>query len=99
MYFDPPYRPISTTASFNGYSKDAFGDGEQQRLIEVYGRLHEKETYVMLSNSDPKNINPQDNYFDNLYNGFNIKRLTATRMINCNAEKRGVITEILVMNY
>jgi DNA adenine methylase len=99
VYFDPPYRPISTTASFNSYSKDIFNDREQQRLREVYGHLNENKTYVMLSNSDPKNINPQDNYFDELYNGFNIKRLNATRLINCNAERRGVITEILVMNY
>jgi DNA adenine methylase len=99
VYFDPPYRPISTTASFTSYSKDAFNDQEQKRLRKVFGELHKKGAYLMLSNSDPKNINSEDNFFDDLYRGYHIERLHATRVINCNAERRGVITEILVMNY
>lgn len=99
IYFDPPYRPISTTASFTNYSKDVFNDREQKRLRKVYEDLDKKGAYVMLSNSDPKNINPEDDFFDALYQGYHIERLNATRLINCNAEKRGIITEILVMNY
>lgn len=99
VYFDPPYRPISSSASFTSYSKDAFDDVEQKRLRKVYGALDKKGASVMLSNSDPKNINPEDEFFDDLYKGHKIKRLTATRLINCNADRRGVITEILVMNY
>ena len=99
VYFDPPYRPISTTASFTSYSKDIFDDQEQKRLRKVYGELDKKDACVMLSNSDPKNVNPNDNFFDDLYRGYHIERLNATRLINCNAERRGVITEILVMNY
>ena len=53
----------------------------------------------MLSNSDPKNTNSEDNFFDNLYNGFEIDRIHARRMINCQADKRGDITEIVVRNY
>ncbi len=99
VYFDPPYRPISTTASFTSYSKDAFDDQEQKRLRKVYGDLDKKGAFVMLSNSDPKNNDPDDNFFDDLYRGYHIERLNATRLINCNAERRGVITEILVVNY
>lgn len=99
VYFDPPYRPISMTASFTSYSKDIFDDQEQKRLRKVYGELDKKDACVMLSNSDPKNVNPNDNFFDDLYHGYHIERLNATRLINCNAERRGVITEILVMNY
>lgn len=99
VYFDPPYRPISTTASFTSYSKDIFDDQEQKRLRKVYGELDKKDACVMLSNSDPKNVNPNDNFFDDLYRGYRIERLNATRLINCNAERRGSITEILVMNY
>lgn len=99
VYFDPPYRPISTTASFTSYSKGAFGDVEQKRLRKVYGALDKKGAYIMLSNSDPKNINLEDNFFDDLYNKYRIERLNASRLINCNADRRGVITEILVMNY
>ena len=99
VYFDPPYRPISVTAKFTNYSKDAFDDHEQIRLRKVYGELDKKGAYVMLSNSDPKNNDPDDNYFDDLYREYHIERLNATRIINCNAERRGSITEILVMNY
>ena len=53
----------------------------------------------MLSNSDPKNINEKDNFFDDLYKSFNIERVYAKRMINCQANKRGNITEIVVTNY
>ena len=53
----------------------------------------------MLSNSDPKNENKDDNFFETLYEGFKIERLKAKRMINCDASKRGEINEILVTNY
>lgn len=99
VYFDPPYRPISATASFTGYSKDNFDDNEQKRLRYVFGCLDCRGANVMLSNSDPKNVDPTDDFFDDLYEGYHIERLNATRLINCNAERRGVITEILVMNY
>lgn len=99
VYLDPPYRPISTTASFTSYSKDAFDDSEQKRLRKIFGDLDKRDACVMLSNSDPKNGNSEDNFFDDLYRGYHIKRLTATRLINCNAERRGTITEILVTNY
>lgn len=99
VYFDPPYRPISTTASFTSYSKDNFDDNEQKRLRSVFGDLDSRGANVMLSNSDPKNNDPDDNFFDDLYQGYHIERLNATRLINCNAERRGSITEILVMNY
>jgi len=99
IYLDPPYRPISATASFTSYSKDAFDDSEQKRLRKVFGSLDKRGACVMLSNSDPKNGNSRDNFFDDLYKGYRIERLHATRLINCNADRRGSITEILVMNY
>lgn len=99
VYFDPPYRPISSTASFTSYANNSFDDAEQKRLRRVYGELDKRGVSLMLSNSDPKNLDSQDNFFDDLYSKYRIERLTATRLINCNAEKRGLITEILVMNY
>jgi DNA adenine methylase len=53
----------------------------------------------MLSNSDPKNSDISDNFFDNLYSDFNIHRIYARRMINSRADKRGLITELLITNY
>jgi DNA adenine methylase len=55
--------------------------------------------FLMLSNSDPKNNDPTDEFFDDLYNGFNIKRVPAKRFINCDASKRGELNEIIISNY
>ena len=100
VYFDPPYRPISRTSSFTSYAADRFGDDEQRRLAAFFRRLHtEKGARLMLSNSDPKNVNPDDHFFDDLYAGFTIRRVSASRIINSVASGRGKITEILVTNY
>jgi len=99
VYFDPPYRPISETSLFNSYNKEGFNDNEQMRLAKTFRSLDEKNAKLMLSNSDPKNNNKEDDFFDNLYNGFNIERIEATRMINSNSEKRGKIKELLITNY
>ena len=99
VYFDPPYRPLSKTASFTNYCQAVFSDSEQRRLKDVFDKLDKKGALVMLSNSDPKNLDPKDNFFDDLYKKYKIVRLNATRMINCNADKRGEIKEILVRNY
>ena len=99
VYFDPPYRPISKTASFKAYSKHGFEDNEQIQLSKLFKFIHEEGSSVMLSNSDPKNLDPNDNFFDVIYNDFNIFRVPARRMINSNAAKRGTINEIVVTNY
>jgi DNA adenine methylase len=82
--------------------KDGFNDYDQIRLKKVCDKLSLRGAKVILSNSDPKNINPSDHFFDDLYkeiDNYKIKRLDATRMINCNADRRGLIKEILVRNY
>ena len=99
VYFDPPYRPLNQTSNFNSYSANVFDDKEQERLAMTFKRLNKIGVKMMLSNSDPKNIDPNDNYFDKLYSEFKLIRLPAKRMINCQADKRGVINEILVTNY
>ena len=99
VYFDPPYRPLVENASFTSYDKSGFNDDDQIQLAKNYKLLNEKKCVLMLSNSDPKNTNKEDNFFDNLYKGFYIKRVYAKRMINCQASKRGNVTEIVVMNY
>lgn len=99
IYFDPPYRPISATASFTSYSKYDFTEDDQKRLAKFYSELGVNGNKLMLSNSDPKNENPQDTFFDKLYDKFNITRVRANRMINCNGNKRGKINELLITNY
>ncbi|MCE5304696.1 Dam family site-specific DNA-(adenine-N6)-methyltransferase [bacterium] len=99
IYFDPPYRPISNTSRFTSYSKYDFTEEDQKRLAKFYEELNINGNKLMLSNSDPKNENPDDNFFEKLYEKYNIIKVQANRMINCNGNKRGKINELLITNY
>ncbi|HNR43908.1 MAG TPA: DNA adenine methylase [Methanofastidiosum sp.] len=99
VYFDPPYRPLTKTSSFTSYSKEEFNDNDQVRLSEFYKELDKKGAYLILSNSDPKNEDSKDDFFDNLYKGFTIERVNAKRIINCDPNKRGEIKELIIRNY
>lgn len=99
FYFDPPYKPLSNTSSFNSYAKDEFGDYEQIRLRDFCKKLDELGHYWMLSNSDVKGKDPNNNFFDDIYNEFNIARVDAKRSINANPDKRGKLKELLITNY
>ena len=99
VYIDPPYRPLSTSASFTSYSKEQFNDNDQLRLGRFIDILNEKGAKIVLSNSDPKNVDEKDNFFDDLYHNYNIKRINAKRVINSKGASRGNITELLVVNY
>ena len=99
FYFDPPYRPLDTTSSFNSYVKESFDDNEQIRLRNLYSELSTGGCYAMLSNSDCKGRNAEDDFFDKLYADFFIERVYAKRCINANASKRGILTELLIRNY
>ncbi len=98
FYFDPPYKPLSDTSSFNSYAKDEFDDNEQIRLAKFCEKIDKLGYQFILSNSDIKGKNPGDNFFDELYSKFNIKRVLARRNINSNPNKRGVLTELLITN-
>lgn len=98
-YFDPPYRPITDTASFTAYTETLFNDEEQIELARFVDEMHTKGAKIVVSNSDPKNSNTEDDFFDNIYKAHKIKRVEATRMINCNSEARGRIRELLISNY
>ena len=99
FYFDPPYRPLSDTSSFNDYAKESFNDDAQIRLKVYCDRINEAGFHFMLSNSDCKGKNENDNFFDVLYGAYPIERVWASRSINSNPNKRGKLTEILVHNY
>jgi len=92
VYIDPPYYPISKTASFTSYTKENFGEDSQQKLFNVFKKLDERDCKLMLSNS-------YSEYIKNLYKDYNIITLDARRAINCNAEKRGKINVLLILNY
>ena len=99
VYLDPPYRPLTNASSFEGYSKSDFNDDSQIELSKFYKRISNKGAKALLSNSDPKNVDPNDNFFDDLYSDFNIYRVSAKRYINSKGDKRGEIDEILVSNF
>lgn len=99
FYFDPPYKPLSNTSSFNSYSKDEFNDEEQIRLRNFCSKLEKQGHKWMLSNSDVKGKDTNDNFFDEIYSEFSISRVKARRSINANPEKRGKLNELLITNY
>ena len=98
FYFDPPYKPLSETSSFNSYAKDEFDDAEQIRLKNFCDKLNSLNYKWILSNSDVKGKNPNNNFFDDLFSEYKISRVIAKRSINANPNKRGKLTELLITN-
>ena len=99
FYFDPPYKPLSSSSSFNAYAKSGFNDEAQIRLAKFCHHLDEMGHKWLLSNSDVNTGDNPSGFFDNLYKGFNIQRVFASRAINSNRDKRGAIPELLISNY
>lgn len=92
VYLDPPYQPLSTTSSFTGYTRNSFGESDQERLRDVFKKLTDKGCYAMLSNSDTP-------FIRELYDAFNIETVYANRAINSKADKRGRVAEVAILNY
>ena len=92
IYFDPPYDPVSDTASFTGYDINGFGKAEQEKLKMVVDDLTRRGCKVLLSNA----YTP---FITDLYRGYYRAKVEASRAINSNGQKRGKIDEILVRNY
>ncbi len=98
VYIDPPYRPLTVTASFTSYSEYGFDDEKQIELKEFIDKISAKGARFVASNSDPKNSDENDNFFDDLYSSYTIIRVSAKRMINSKATGRGNINELLICN-
>ena len=92
VYFDPPYHPLSKTAHFTAYAAGGFREDDQRELAGVYAELDRRGVLVMLSNSNTPLIRE-------LYQGFRVVEVQATRAINSKAARRGAITELVVLNY
>lgn len=91
VYFDPPYHPVSKT-SFTSYTKFDFDADDQVRLNEIYIKLDEKNAYVMLSNSTAPLVM-------DLYSNYRSITVMANRAINCKADRRGPVAELVALNY
>ncbi|MBQ1546122.1 MAG: DNA adenine methylase [Clostridia bacterium] len=98
VYIDPPYRPLSVTSSFTSYAKTEFGDEQQIQLGHFTEKISKKGAKIVASNSDPKNADEDDNFFDDIYKMFFIDRVAAARIINSNSKRRGMINELLIYN-
>ncbi len=98
FYLDPPYKPLSETSSFNSYTKEGFNDTDQIRLRDFCNKITRKGSKFILSNSDVRGLNPDNDFFDELYAKYDVSRILATRIINANANKRGKLTELLITN-
>ena len=98
VYFDPPYRPLSTTSSFKEYSNNPFEDRQQEELKHLCDRLSAQNCLIMQSNSDSK-TEDGNSYFETLYEGYVIQRILASRFINADPEKRKKLTEVVIRNY
>lgn len=97
VYFDPPYHPLSKTATFTAYTTSGFGEKEQIELRDTYLELHKRGCFVMLSNSDARFIN--EIYSKIQHFGIKINKVQAARAINSKAVGRGRINEVLITNY
>jgi DNA adenine methylase len=92
IYLDPPYVPLSKTASFTSYVAGGFGMNEQAELAEAVRAAHKRGARFVLSNSYTPDVR-------NLYEGFRIETVSAKRMINCNGNARGPVKEAIVLNF
>jgi|TARA_Y100000310_G_scaffold213152_1_gene214056 DNA adenine methylase len=92
IYFDPPYYPLDGKPSFTAYTKNNFLEEDHRELAKIFRELDKRGCEVMLSNSN-------SNFIKELYKGYDIRVVHATRMINCDSTKRGKIKEIVIRNY
>ena len=92
VYLDPPYDAMSNTANFTAYTAQGFDRDDQTRLFYTFKKLSDRGCYCMLSNAGT-------DFIKNLYKEFNIQEIKANRVINCKGDKRGKVSEVLIMNY
>jgi len=99
VYFDPPYRPLTVSSSFTSYTEIGFDDENQIELANFVKELSKTGAKVVVSNSDPKNVDVNDDFFDSMYSFCKIKRVEAARMINSKGDARGKVKELLISSF
>lgn len=94
VYMDPPYQPVSKTASFTSYDKNGFGENDQRALADLVVKLVKKNVNIILSNSNTpliKELYPKKR--------FTVQEVQANRNVNSKASGRGKITELIITNF
>lgn len=92
VYLDPPYAPVSKTSNFTGYTDKGFHDDTQVRLKKYCDELNAKGIKFMMTNSSASLV------YD-LYKDYNLEEIQASRSINCKADGRGKVKELIIRNY
>jgi DNA adenine methylase len=92
VYFDPPYIPLSATASFASYAKEGFSEKDQRELAKVIAALTKRGVYVVLSNSDTK-LSRQ------IFGDLNLFAVPVGRSISANGASRSKVNELIGTNY
>lgn len=90
VYLDPPYHPVSKTAAFTAYTREAFGPEQQRRLAELFAAAAQRGARLLLSNSSTRLVLE-------LYAAFEIRSVQARRSINAQGNGRGAVTEVVVL--
>lgn len=98
FYLDPPYKPLNETSSFTAYAKYGFDDEEQLRVARFAHDIAQQGAMLIASNSDPQTVDPHNDFFLKAYDGFQIRKVYATRMINAKADRRGKLSELMITN-
>jgi DNA adenine methylase len=99
VYLDPPYAPVSATATFTRYTAGGFSSADQRALQAVVVILAERGCHVLLSNSTAAEIAALYDSNDEVRRaGLQAIRVPARRAINSNADRRGDVLEYLVTN-
>lgn len=93
-YFDPPYKPLTSTSAFTSYTAVGFDDSQQLRLRDFCHQISQMGSNFIVSNSDPDDL-----FFDNIYENYTIRRVSAKRSINSNPNGRGELNELLITNH
>lgn len=99
VYIDPPYRPLTVTSAFTSYTHEGFDDEAQKELAKFVDEMTEKGAKIVVSNSDPKNVNEKDTFFEDIYQKHFIHQVKAARMVNSKGSGRGKISELLISNF
>jgi DNA adenine methylase len=93
VYLDPPYIPLTSSASFSAYAKEGFSQREHEQLAETIQKLSDKNVYVLLSNSDTPLTRKT---FKKV---LTLRKVLMARSISSSGSTRKPVYEVLGMNY
>lgn len=96
VYFDPPYVPISKTASFTSYTKKGFGKQQHIELMEFMIELSKRNVFVLMNNSNCSNTYEVYGELEN--NGFVFSEVQVKRTIAAKSKSRGMASDLIITN-